>query len=83
MTLPEKNDGRDGGMEVSVREDERVKRSVGMATGRVRAGFFHTRTQLAGQDPWPGPGLFTKQVFFRGPNLPSSGPTGSVQLGQI
>ena len=28
MTLPEKNDGRDGGMEVPVREDERVKRSV-------------------------------------------------------
>ena len=28
MTLPKKNDGRDGGMEVPVREDERVKRSV-------------------------------------------------------
>ena len=64
MTLPEKNDGRDGGMEVPMREDERVKRSVGMATGRVRAGFFHTRTQPAGQDPWPGPDPFTKQVFF-------------------
>ena len=24
---------------------------VGMATGRVRAGFFHTRARPAGQDP--------------------------------
>ena len=37
-----------------------------MATGRVWAGFFHTRTRLAGQDLWPGPGPFIKQIFFLG-----------------
>ena len=37
-----------------------------MATGWVWAGFFHTRTRLAGQDLWPGPGPFIKQIFFLG-----------------
>ena len=38
-----------------------------MATGRVRAGFFHTRTRPSGQDPWLGPGLFKVPGFFPGP----------------
>ena len=37
-----------------------------MATGRVRARFFHTRTQPAGQDPWPGLGPFRVLGFFPG-----------------
>ena len=40
---------------------------VGMATGRVRAGFFHTQTRPAGQDPRSEPDPFTKWVFFPGP----------------
>ena len=47
---------------------------VGMATGQVRARFFHTRTRPVGQDPRPGPGPFTKRVFSRGPNPPQPGP---------
>ena len=35
-----------------------------MAIGRVWAGFFHTRTRPAGQNPQPGPGPFTKRFFF-------------------
>ena len=35
-----------------------------MVTGRVRAGFFHTRTQPAGQDPWPGPAPFRDWAQF-------------------
>ena len=49
-----------------------------MATGRVRARFFYTRTRPAGQDLWPGPNLLTKQVFFQGPVKglgPIRGPT--------
>ena len=49
-----------------------------MATGRVRAGFFYTRTRPAGQDLWPGPDPLTKQVFFQGPVKglgPIRGPT--------
>ena len=38
-----------------------------MATGRVQAEFFHTRTRPAGQDPWPKPDPFTKRIFFLGP----------------
>ena len=45
-----------------------------MATGRVQAGFFHTRTRPAGQDPRPGPGPFTKRIFFRGPDPPRRAP---------
>ena len=42
-----------------------------MATGRVRAGFLHTRAQPAGQDPQPGPGPNINRVFFfRGPDPP-------------
>ena len=40
---------------------------IGMATGRVRAGFFYTRTRPAGQDPRPEPDLLTKWVFLPGP----------------
>ena len=47
---------------------------IGMATGRVRAGFFHTRTRPAGQDPWPGPAPFRVPGFFPGP----AGPAGPV-----
>ena len=35
-----------------------------MATGRVWAWFFHTRTWPAGQDLWPGLGPFIKRIFF-------------------
>ena len=38
-----------------------------MTTGWIRAGFFHTWTQPAGQDPWPEPGLFRVPGFFLGP----------------
>ena len=47
-----------------------------MATGWVRAEFFHTRTRPAGQDPRPEPGPFTKRIFFPGPEPGSTGPTG-------
>ena len=50
---------------------------LGMATGRVRAGFFHTRTRPAGQDPWPEPDPFIKRIFFPGPGPgPGPAPTG-------
>ena len=39
---------------------------LGMATGRVRAGFFHTWTRPAGQDLRLGPSSFTNRVFFQG-----------------
>ena len=45
-----------------------------MAMGRVRAGFFHTRTQPAGQDPWPKPSLFRVPGFFPGPGPAPAGP---------
>ena len=55
-----------------------------MATGRVWAGFFHTRTRPVGQDRRPRLDQFTKRVFFSGLNLPLSGPTGPVKgLGPI
>ena len=51
---------------------------VGMAIGRVRAGFFHTQTRPVGL-PWkPGPGPFIKQIFFSTPNPPRRAPTGPV-----
>ena len=49
---------------------------LGMATGRVRAGFFHIRTRPAGQDPQPRPGPFTKRIFFPGPGPAPAGPRG-------
>ena len=45
-----------------------------MAMSRVRAGFFHTRTRPAGQDPWPGPGLFRVPGFFPRPGPAPVGP---------
>ena len=36
---------------------------LGMTTVWIRAGFFHTRTRLVGQDPRPRPGLFIKRIF--------------------
>ena len=45
-----------------------------MATGQVRAGFFHTRTRPAGQDPWPGPTPFRVPGFFPGPGPAPIGP---------
>ena len=48
-----------------------------MATGRVRAGFFHTRTRPAGQNPWPGPCSFRVSGFFPGPRPALAGPHGS------
>ena len=53
-------------------------KKLGMVTGRVRAGFFHTRTQPAGQDPWPGPAPFRVPSFFPGPRPAQPGPTGPV-----
>ena len=47
---------------------------LGMAMGRVRAGFFYTRTRPAGQDPWPEPGPLTKWVFFSVPRPALTGP---------
>ena len=41
---------------------------IGMATGRVRAGFFDIRTRPVGPPLLPGPDLFNKQVFFLAPN---------------
>ena len=35
-----------------------------MATGRVRAEFFHTRARPAGLDPRPKPGPISKWIFF-------------------
>ena len=50
---------------------------LGMAMGRVRAGFFHTRTRSTGQDPWPGPGPFRVPGFFPRPGPAPVGPRGS------
>ena len=49
---------------------------LGMATGRVRAGFFHTWTQPVGQDPWPGPAPFMVPGFFPRPGPAPAGPHG-------
>ena len=46
---------------------------LGMATGRVRAGFFHTRTRPAGQDLRPEPDPSTKRVFFPRPGPAPAG----------
>ena len=46
-----------------------------MTMGRVRAVFFHTRTRLAGQDPWLELGPFIKHIFFSGPRLTPLSPT--------
>ena len=54
---------------------------LGMATGRVRAGFFHIRTRPAGLNPWSEPDPFTKWVFFPGPRPAPVGPHGP-RLGQ-
>ena len=51
--------------------------SIGMATGRVRAWFFHTRTRPAGQDPWPGPAPFRVPGFFPGPRPAPAGARGA------
>ena len=53
-----------------------------MATGRVRAGFFETRTRPAGLLLLPGPDPFNKRVFFLAPypaRRVSVGPAGPVQ----
>ena len=51
---------------------------VGMATGRVRAGFFHTRARPAGLDPRPKPGPIVNGFFFAGPRPTPPGPAGST-----
>ena len=44
---------------------------IGMVTGRVQAGFLHTWTRPAGQDPRPGPArLLIGFFFFWGPDSP-------------
>ena len=55
------------------KKNEKMKRIAthsGMATGWVRARFFHTRTQPTGLPRKPGPNPFIKQIFFLTPNLP-------------
>ena len=39
-----------------------------MATGRVWAGFFHTRIQPTTLDPQPGP--IIKWIYFQNPDPP-------------
>ena len=51
---------------------------VGMATGRVRVGFLHTRARPAGLDPRPEPGPISKRIFFTGPRPAPPGPAGST-----
>ena len=57
---------------------ETYKRGIvlGMATGRVRAGFFHTRTRPAGLSPKLEPGPFINRVFSLEPGPASAGPRG-------
>ena len=50
--------------------------NIGMTTGRVRTGFFHTRTQPVGQDPWLGPAPFRVPGFFLRPGPAPAGPHG-------
>ena len=50
-----------------------------MAMGRVRAGFFHTRTRPAGLSPKPEPSPFINRVFFLEPGPASAGPRGPRQ----
>ena len=52
--------------------------SLGMATGRVRAGFFHTRARPASLDPRLEPGPISKRIFFAGPRPTPPGPVGST-----
>ena len=47
---------------------------LGMTTGRVRAGFFHTQTRPTGQDPWPELGPFRVPGFFPRPGLAPARP---------
>ena len=49
---------------------------VGMAMGRVRVGFFHTRTRPMGQDLWPELAPFRVPGFFLGPGPAPAGPRG-------
>ena len=44
---------------------------------RVRVMFFHIRTRPADQDPKLRPGLFTKWIFFGGPEPTPTGAHGS------
>ena len=56
---------------------------IGMAMGRVRAGLFNTRTQLAGLAQKPGPSLFIKRIFFLTPNLAHQVPVGPPTMPQF
>ena len=59
---------------------------LGMATGRIWAGFFNTWIQLAGLSPRPGPSPFTKRIFFPGLGPAPSSPRahlGQADLGPI
>ena len=62
-----------------------LEHSLGMATGRVQARFFHIRTRPAGLSQKSEPGPFIKRVFFLTPNPPrraSTGPAGLVPHAQ-
>ena len=60
----------------TIKNTKSVECKNGMPTGRVWAGFFHTRTRPAGQDPWPRPGPFRVPGFFLGPGPAPVGPYG-------
>ena len=69
----------------SVRESPNVTKELsyvmlelGMVMGGVWAGFFSTQIQPTGQDLLPGPGPFTKRIFFRGTDSPPPSPVGST-----
>ena len=47
---------------------------VGMAMGRVWAGFLYTRTRPADQDSQPEPGPIINRIFFFGAQIRPVGP---------
>ena len=51
--------------------------AIGMATGRVQAGFLHTRTRPSGLGP--DPARLLNGFFFRGPNPLPPSPTGPIK----
>ena len=58
------------------------ERLLGMATGRVRAGFLYIRTRPAGPTPKPELAPFNKRVFFFKSKPAPSGPVGPRGLRQ-
>ena len=54
-----------------------------MTTGRVRAGFFHTRIRPVGLSLWPELDPLLTGFFSPGLDLPPPGPAGLVKPCQI